>query len=198
MRNYDLYAVWFATGKVDMRGRRYIECFMLWNLIFCVLTPVRVRPSLALSSERRLVQLYFETLHSKAFIGFIDMLCFVAVFFRLKKRIFWNSIKLIPDHLRTVIISCHCMFVCESMRPFLDAPSHLYMRLCPSVRPSVRRSVPCYFRRWKVRILGASCAVYPALFLSQRNVILSQRVVFYQIESLTSVHFFFTFFGFVS
>ena len=42
-----------------------------------------------------------------------------------------------------------------------------------SVRPSVRRSVgpsvgpliPRYFRRWKVRILGASCAVYPALFL---------------------------------
>ena len=24
---------------------------------------------------------------------------------------------------------------------FLDAPSHLYMRLCPSIRPSVRRSV---------------------------------------------------------
>ena len=33
-----------------------------------------------------------------------------------------------------------------------------------SVRRSVRRSVPCYFWRWKVRILGASCAVYPALF----------------------------------
>ena len=52
--------------------------------------------------------------------------------------------------------------------PLLDAPSHLYKRLCPfvrpSVRPSVRRSVPCYLRRWKVRILGASCAVYLALF----------------------------------
>ena len=36
--------------------------------------------------------------------------------------------------------------------------------VCPSVRPSVRRSVPCYFRRSKVRLLGASCAVYPALF----------------------------------
>ena len=43
---------------------------------------------------------------------------------------------------------------------FLDAPSHLYKRLCPSVRPSVspsigpsvRPSVPCYFRRWKARI----------------------------------------------
>ena len=35
----------------------------------------------------------------------------------------------------------------------------------PSVRRSVRPYVPCYFRRWKVRILGASCAVYPALFL---------------------------------
>ena len=36
---------------------------------------------------------------------------------------------------------------------FLDAPSHLYMRSCPSVRPSVRRSVgpyvPCYFRTSK-------------------------------------------------
>ena len=44
---------------------------------------------------------------------------------------------------------------------FLDAPSHRYKR--PSVRPSVRRSVPSYFRSWKVRILGASCTVYPAL-----------------------------------
>ena len=43
---------------------------------------------------------------------------------------------------------------------FLLIPSHLYKRSCPSVGPSV----PCYFRRWKVRILGASCAVYPALF----------------------------------
>ena len=33
-----------------------------------------------------------------------------------------------------------------------------------SVRRSARRSVPCYFRRWKELILGASCAVYPALF----------------------------------
>ena len=33
----------------------------------------------------------------------------------------------------------------------------------PSVCPSVRRSVPCYFRRWKVRIQATSCAVYPAL-----------------------------------
>ena len=34
----------------------------------------------------------------------------------------------------------------------------------PSVGPSVRPSVPSYFRRWKERILGASFAVYPALF----------------------------------
>ena len=33
-----------------------------------------------------------------------------------------------------------------------------------SVGPSVGRSVPSYFQRWKARILGASCAVYPALF----------------------------------
>ena len=30
---------------------------------------------------------------------------------------------------------------------FLDAPSHLYKRLCPSVRRSVRPSVLCYFGR---------------------------------------------------
>ena len=45
---------------------------------------------------------------------------------------------------------------------FLDAPSHLYKRVCLSVGPSVRPSVSCYFRR----VLGASCAVYPALFQS--------------------------------
>ena len=39
-----------------------------------------------------------------------------------------------------------------------------------SVRPSVCLSVPCYFRRWKVRILGASCAVYPALFVWRTKV----------------------------
>ena len=32
-----------------------------------------------------------------------------------------------------------------------------------SVRPSVRPNVPCYFWRWKERILSASFAVYPAL-----------------------------------
>ena len=45
--------------------------------------------------------------------------------------------------------------------------SDLYRCAVVSVRPSVRRSVPCYFRRWKVRILGASCAVYPAWFMMQ-------------------------------
>ena len=39
---------------------------------------------------------------------------------------------------------------------FLDAPSHLYKRVCPSVRPSV-----VIFRR----VLGASCAVFPAFLL---------------------------------
>ena len=33
------------------------------------------------------------------------------------------------------------VFIC-----FLDAPSHLYKRSCPSLRRSVRPSVPCYFR----------------------------------------------------
>ena len=45
---------------------------------------------------------------------------------------------------------------------FLDAPSHLYKRLCPSIGPSVGPSVPSYFQTRT--ILGASCAVYPALF----------------------------------
>ena len=38
---------------------------------------------------------------------------------------------------------------------FLDAPSHLYKRSCPSVRRSRVILRP---------VLGASCAVYPALF----------------------------------
>ena len=33
---------------------------------------------------------------------------------------------------------------------FLDATTHLYKRSCPSVGPSVRRSVPCYFRKTKI------------------------------------------------
>ena len=64
--------------------------------------------------------------------------------------------------------------VYERSGSFLDAPSHLYMWSCPSVRrsvrtsagPSVRPLVPCYLRRWKVRILGVSFAVYPALLLT--------------------------------
>ena len=46
---------------------------------------------------------------------------------------------------------------------FLDAPSHLYKRVCPSIRPYVGPSVGpsrVIFRR----ALGASCAAYPALF----------------------------------
>ena len=63
----------------------------------------------------------------------------------------------------------------DNQSMFLDAPSHLCKRLCPSVGPSVRRSV-----RWsrvifvgeKHAILGASCAVYPALFYSAFSSIL--------------------------
>ena len=40
----------------------------------------------------------------------------------------------------------------------------MWGRVRPSVRRSVGPLVPCYFRSWKVRILGASFAVYPALF----------------------------------
>ena len=66
---------------------------------------------------------------------------------------------------------------------FLDAPSHLYKRLCPSVGPSVGASVgpyvPCYFRRREARILGA---VYPALFVCCRP--LSTRHKRYTQENL--------------
>ena len=51
---------------------------------------------------------------------------------------------------------------------FLDAPSHLYKRVCPSVCSSVRPSVrpsPVDFRC----VLGTSCAVYPALFIYHEN-----------------------------
>ena len=51
---------------------------------------------------------------------------------------------------------------------FLDAPSHLYKRVCPSVCPSVRGSV-CGSVRGSVSIkenreLGASYVGYQALF----------------------------------
>ena len=40
------------------------------------------------------------------------------------------------------------------------------MRRRISIRGRVGPSVPCFFWRWKIRVLGASCAVYPALFSS--------------------------------
>ena len=46
------------------------------------------------------------------------------------------------------------------MRMLLDAPSHLYKRVCPSVGPSVRPSVTPSLSR----LLGASYAEYSALF----------------------------------
>ena len=42
-------------------------------------------------------------------------------------------------------------------KAFLDAPSHLYKRTCPPVRPSVRPSRVIFLG-------GAFCAVYPAFF----------------------------------
>ena len=36
--------------------------------------------------------------------------------------------------------------------PFLDATTNLYKRLCLLVRPSVRPSVPCYFRTTKIAV----------------------------------------------
>ena len=53
---------------------------------------------------------------------------------------------------------------------FLDAPSHLYKRVCPSVRPSVCPSVRPWVRGSvsikEKRGLGASYVGYPALFTS--------------------------------
>ena len=48
---------------------------------------------------------------------------------------------------------------------FLDAPSHLYKRVCPSVRGSVCPSVSIK-KNAVYRVLGASDVGYPALFLS--------------------------------
>ena len=57
-------------------------------------------------------------------------------------------------------------------RAFLDAPSHLFKRMCPSVRPSARRSVgpsvrpsvPCHFQTRTRRILcRVSGLVFPTL-----------------------------------
>ena len=45
---------------------------------------------------------------------------------------------------------------------FFDAPSHLYKRVCPSVRPSGRRSITPSLRR----LLGTSYAQYSALLTS--------------------------------
>ena len=50
-----------------------------------------------------------------------------------------------------------CTFVVLVL--FLDAPSHLYKRVCPSVRPSVS-----ILKNAVYRVLGASYAGYPALF----------------------------------
>ena len=56
----------------------------------------------------------------------------------------------------------------ESISVLLDAPSHLYKRSCPFVRPSVGPSVrPVLFL--KVKSMHTSCTVYLALFL--RNCI---------------------------
>ena len=50
------------------------------------------------------------------------------------------------------------------------------MRRRISVRGRVRPYVLCYFRRWKVRILGASYAVYPALLCVNEDVYVCEDV----------------------
>ena len=75
---------------------------------------------------------------------------------------------------------------------FLDAPSHLHMRSCPSVRLSILSicpSVPCFFfRRCKVRKLGASCAVYPALLLALPLTILFQWPLWVHLQQEMFLH----------
>ena len=64
-----------------------------------------------------------------------------------------------PQHSPSAIIK-------EKKTPtssFLDAPSLLFKRVCLYVRPSVRPSVSI-LKNAVYRLLGASCAVYPALF----------------------------------
>ena len=53
------------------------------------------------------------------------------------------------------------------IRPCLDAPSHLYKRVCPSVRPSVGPSVPRYFQTRTRRIL---CRVSGLVFSAARDI----------------------------
>ena len=71
---------------------------------------------------------------------------------------------------------------------FLDAPSHLYKRMFPSVCPSLRKSV-CpnrvifegekYAVGHSLRMLGASCTVYPALFAFLMSLFFCLRLTFH-------------------
>ena len=67
---------------------------------------------------------------------------------------------------------------------FLDAPPHLYKRVCPSVRPSVRPSFGPSVRRSVTpslrRLLVASYAEYSALFPS----FVTQMGAFYVLETV--------------
>ena len=65
---------------------------------------------------------------------------------------------------------------------FLDAPSHLYKRSCPSVRRSVRRSVgpsvPRYFQTRTRRILCRVSAIRPCFSFTQEScLVLTQYFV---------------------
>ena len=91
---------------------------------------------------------------------------------------FCLEITLCNFFVHQIICECMCMAVHLTFvegnvfrfgLPFIFrcAVASLYevVSVRPSVRPSVGPYVPCYFRRWWVRVLGASCAVYPALFV---------------------------------
>ena len=62
---------------------------------------------------------------------------------------------------------------------FLDAPSNLYKRVCPSVRPSVSPSVRRSAKPSLRRLLGASCAEYSALFMLRLVLVLHSRMIFF-------------------
>ena len=53
------------------------------------------------------------------------------------QKIFRPSLEATPQHLSLV-----------TLQMFLDASTHLYKRLCPSVRRSVRPSVTTFFKQW--------------------------------------------------
>ena len=119
-----------------------------------------VRPSLRLSVRPLALKISSDLSPYKLF-GCVLIHSWKHLFGRPSLFAFWFFFrcKLSPP-FQSGRIFCH----------FLDAPSHLYKRVCPSVRPSVRGSVgpsvcPSVSIKGNAvfRVLGASYVGYPAL-----------------------------------